>query len=352
MSESRKVRGLGRPTIKDVARASGFSRAAVSMALRKDPSIPEETQKRIRRVADDLGYRPDPMLSALASSRWSPDASKFHGVLAWLDNSPNPSWHQKMISRSLILQGVRAQAKELGYEVETFWLRDPKVNHARLSRVLYQRGIQGVIIGPQTRPRARLNLRWDWFSVMTVGHGLHHPQFHRVEENSYFSINLAVRKLRALGYRRLGLVLSAHINAQREYLWEAGFLYSQKLFLEADRIPLFLKEAGSDSFKKWFKTYEPQVILTHDEVWLRQQLDSLQPQAFHPLAICSLVLREGLSVTGILGPRRLIGKLVADRLVYMIYKNERGIPDHPETLLVNSEWFVGSTVPRLTRSIS
>lgn len=56
-------------TMQDVARASGYSRAAVSMALRGDRSIPEATRNRIRAVADRLGYRPSPLVAALMSRR-------------------------------------------------------------------------------------------------------------------------------------------------------------------------------------------------------------------------------------------------------------------------------------------
>jgi len=51
--------------MKDVASAAGVCPATVSLALRNHPSIPEKTRERIRKVADDLGYLPNPRISEL-----------------------------------------------------------------------------------------------------------------------------------------------------------------------------------------------------------------------------------------------------------------------------------------------
>ena len=56
-----------KPIMEDVARAVGYSRATVSLALRGDASIPEKTRQRIAKVAEKLGYRTNPLVSALMS---------------------------------------------------------------------------------------------------------------------------------------------------------------------------------------------------------------------------------------------------------------------------------------------
>ncbi len=57
-----------RPTLRDIADETGLSSAAVSYALR-GLQVPEETQRRVREVADRLGYQADPIARALASGR-------------------------------------------------------------------------------------------------------------------------------------------------------------------------------------------------------------------------------------------------------------------------------------------
>ncbi|MFI7682589.1 LacI family DNA-binding transcriptional regulator [Streptomyces griseoaurantiacus] len=47
-----------RPTMKDIARRAGVSESAVSFALNGRPGVSEVTRERVRRVAEQLGWRP------------------------------------------------------------------------------------------------------------------------------------------------------------------------------------------------------------------------------------------------------------------------------------------------------
>ncbi|GGJ01851.1 LacI family transcriptional regulator [Saccharopolyspora subtropica] len=53
------ARKTGKPTIVDVARAAGTSVSSVSVALRGEPGVSEQTRLRILDAAQRLGYRPD-----------------------------------------------------------------------------------------------------------------------------------------------------------------------------------------------------------------------------------------------------------------------------------------------------
>lgn len=59
------------PTLVEVAAAAGVSRSQASRGLRGDPGVTEETRKRIRRAAEDLGYRANIAARVLASGRSS-----------------------------------------------------------------------------------------------------------------------------------------------------------------------------------------------------------------------------------------------------------------------------------------
>jgi LacI family transcriptional regulator, galactose operon repressor len=74
-----------RPTIKDIAAETGLSPAAVSYALR-GLQVPQETQQRVRDVADRLGYEADPVARALASGRT--------GMVGVLCSSLEDLWQQ------------------------------------------------------------------------------------------------------------------------------------------------------------------------------------------------------------------------------------------------------------------
>ncbi|WP_345471821.1 LacI family DNA-binding transcriptional regulator [Glutamicibacter ectropisis] len=58
-----------RPTLADVARASGVSVALASIVLRGAEGASEESRARVKQAAADLGYRPDSRARSLRSSR-------------------------------------------------------------------------------------------------------------------------------------------------------------------------------------------------------------------------------------------------------------------------------------------
>jgi DNA-binding LacI/PurR family transcriptional regulator len=63
------VNGVNPVGIKDVARAAGVSKTTVSHALSGKGRIPDETRARVRRTAEELGYRPSPIARGLAAGR-------------------------------------------------------------------------------------------------------------------------------------------------------------------------------------------------------------------------------------------------------------------------------------------
>lgn len=56
-----------RPTLADVARRAGVSKAAVSRVINDAPGVAPQTREHVRHVIEALGFRPDPVARALAS---------------------------------------------------------------------------------------------------------------------------------------------------------------------------------------------------------------------------------------------------------------------------------------------
>jgi LacI family transcriptional regulator len=80
-----------RVTIRDVAEAAGLSPAAVSYALR-GIMVSEETQERVRDLADELGYEANPIARALASGRT--------GMIGILGPSLEDLWQQRLVAQA------------------------------------------------------------------------------------------------------------------------------------------------------------------------------------------------------------------------------------------------------------
>jgi LacI family transcriptional regulator len=61
--------GDSRPTLVDIAKASGVSKATVSLVLRNSPSIPARTRERVLEAAKCLGYVYNRSAASLRSAR-------------------------------------------------------------------------------------------------------------------------------------------------------------------------------------------------------------------------------------------------------------------------------------------
>lgn len=94
--------GSRAPTMQDVARAAGVSKALVSIVFRGVPGASEETRARVFQTAEDLGYRANRTASLLARRR-----TKHLGVTLNVRNT----FHAELV------EGIQAAADELGYEI-------------------------------------------------------------------------------------------------------------------------------------------------------------------------------------------------------------------------------------------
>ena len=97
----------------------------VSRALRKQTNISPETQKKIQAIADELGYRPNPLVSALMTYRRAAKPVESHLSIGFITNFPaRDEWKKSKLYESFY-QGVAESADRHGYGVEVFWLREP-----------------------------------------------------------------------------------------------------------------------------------------------------------------------------------------------------------------------------------
>lgn len=122
-----------RPTLADVAERAGVSRALVSIVMRDAPGASEQTRERVRRAADEIGYRPDPRARRLRQHR-----TRLLGVTF----TAGAEFHADLVD------GVYVAAEELGYDVVLSAVT-PHRDEARALRTLVDDRCEGlVMIGP------------------------------------------------------------------------------------------------------------------------------------------------------------------------------------------------------------
>ena len=131
--------------LRHVARLAELSPSAVSLALRDSPKISEATKKKVRQLADKLGYRPDAKVIEMMTHLRKPRAVRQEacfGVISFYEDQ-----HPWETSRHLkqVYEGMKRRAGELGYRLEPLWLRAPGMTYRREKGILDARGIEGLL---------------------------------------------------------------------------------------------------------------------------------------------------------------------------------------------------------------
>jgi len=334
-----------RPTQKDVARKAGVTQATVSLALRSHPDVSPETSRRIQEIARQLGYSPDPYLAGLSAYRKTRRPVKFQAALAWLSNYPEGETWRNFPAFRGYFDGATTRARELGYRFEEFRLQARGMSAARMGQILAARNIGGLLVAPQPRAGMKLEFPFERFSAVTFGYTLMEPQLHITALHIYRSMEMAFRRLIALGYRRPGLALASESDRRADRNWSAAFWSEQRELSERNRVPLLLGQPlDRKTFLTWFHRHEPDVVLAiWPEVadWLREAGVAVPAKVGFALLT---VPDGGAFYSGIWENPNLIGAKAVEFLIDLMHRSERGIPEVPLCMLVGGSWVDGKTV--------
>jgi len=335
-----------RVSLRDIARRANVHFTTVGLALRHDPRVTPATAERILRVAQELGYTHDAMLSALSAYRHR-NTPRHAGVIGCIVTYPPSELETNTTERQLIA-GITRYAHDQGFGVEFFQITAAGMTPERMSRMLVTRGIQALILTPRLpQPGPMPDLDWSQFSTVAVGFSITDLRVHRACTHSAHNIRLALRELRARGYRRIGLVFPKEIFERTYGLVLGAYLAEQCLLPRADRIaPLIDNRVTKAMLGRWLKTQRVDcVILTayplEMTAWIREL--GYRVPADLGLSLGQLYGKtEGFS--GIDNQADLLGETAASLVVSLLQQNDRGLPAYPRTISVEGRWVDGTTV--------
>jgi DNA-binding LacI/PurR family transcriptional regulator len=333
-------------TLQDVAEQAGVHRSTVSLALRGNTRISAEVRERVTRIANQLGYRANPLVTALMRARRTRKTTK-DVVIAYVTNYPTRyGWRPPHHDRPDFFPGAAQRAQELGYKLEDFWLGEPGMTPKRFAQILTTRGINGLLIGRLPPGQSELDLPWDRFSCVALGLTLKNPRLHHVAEDAYATADEAINRCLAAGHRRIGLVFSEPDDSPNTGdRYRGAFLRHQLRFPAKERIPICDHSSPAEfpgDFMRWVKCNEPEVILaTHAEAVARIYAGAGQPlpAGVRLVALINDKLPNGFA--GIHHDPAEMGAQAVNLLVGMMHRGEVGIPEEAHYLLVPGKWVEG-----------
>ncbi|XVU21382.1 LacI family DNA-binding transcriptional regulator [Actinoplanes sp. CA-054009] len=180
-----------RRTLQDLATAAGLSLAATSYALRGVRGSPD-TIRRVRELADELGYTVDPIARALASGRTGS---------VGVSGSLRDLWQQDL--SVLLTRALRSRGR---YATIADADADPAQERLIVEQFAAQR-VDGAIVSPVDPSASYWRLLDPEVAVVSLGDALtQRPASGSVLFDNEYGVTAALGHLQELGHRRAGML--------------------------------------------------------------------------------------------------------------------------------------------------
>ncbi len=332
-----------RVTVRDIARELDLHFTTVAEALRGSSRIKTKTQERVREAATRMGYRPDPVMSALSSYRSRQMRGSYQGTLAWMNSFDSKDiLTTEQTFYGDCYRGGQQRAESYGYKMEIFSINEPRMTGKRLSQVLKSRNIAGVIIGPMQEITDSLDLDWAALNSVRIGYSLNDRRITTVISDQFGNTQRVFEKLYNDGFRRIGFACPEYVDNRVRNNFSGAYLSGAYRYQRGVSIPLFMDEepeGSSRAFLRWYRKYRPEVIMAGGRSMYYKFLVSEGvevPQEVQFVALHAEHLRS--PVAGIYQNGMAVGGTAVDHLVAMIQRFKTGLETFPKTTMIQGRW--------------
>jgi LacI family transcriptional regulator len=322
----------------------------VSRVLRNSPHVASATRAKVQRAARKLGYRPNPQVARLMAIVRGAKGRRVQAVIGVIrDDIPDDELHDRAY-QYVSIADIRARAEQHGYRAEEFFLGRGGLTPARLGGILRARGVEGIIVSPQSSRIIGTELDYSPFAAATFGYGLPSPALHRASTNMTQGILMAATELERRGYRRIGIAITQWIDARADHTYSGALLHYQQTVPRRNRVPLLLFPENNvareaDVFCAWCLRHRPDVVISFDTYvpdWIARRLGRRIP------ADIGLVVHDWTErmskFAGIHHRRAHVAAAAVDLVATQLMHHEHGIPEVPRQILIPPAWIDGPSI--------
>jgi len=338
-----------KPNMQDIADAAGVSLMTVSYALRNHPCIPKSTAERVQRMAKQLGYSRNPLVSALMTQIRSQKVTRSRPVIGYLSTYSSRQTMMVNKFRRAFYEGAVERAEENGYELELVLAEGGNAQEGkRLSEVLRYRNIQGIICGISPLDNLPVPIDWNHFAGCVIGCSRDYPSLHRVDVNYRHVVESAIGELRLRGYSHIGFLCGYFENNRVEGEVLAGIAAYNQACRPKERVVaanLVRRQWTLEFMQSWVTKHKLDALIIQSSTpYLLLKESSLRIPG--DLAVASIEILDPAELAGMDVFPQEIGGAAVDLVVDQLNRNIRGLPTIRRTILLDGRWIDAASAPR------
>jgi len=310
-------------TLRDVARASGYSASSVSIVLNEAPlaeSLNPRTRRRIREFAERLGYRPHVFARSLRTQR-----SNTIGVIVFDMSDP---------FCTLILRGIDKHFQPAGYLPIVMDAHNDRGRFESYLEMAVERRVEGLVVIANwlfVSIDALKHLAQDRLPTVVVGRDLHGSGVRSVLVDNERGGYLALRHLYEIGHRKVNFLLGPKQLSDSGRRWagmqrfatEAGIELRRSRVLQLPGLsdPLTGFSSGAELTGRWLRNgHKLTAIAAFDDMTAFGAIRGLKNHGLNVPSDCSVIGFDDVpmaelftpSLTTIRQPMERMGKYAAE----------------------------------------
>lgn len=180
---------MTKPTMEDVAREAGVSRALVSLVMRNSDKVSDRSRTAVRHAADALGYRPNLSARHLASKQ-----TRTIGIV--MNDLHNPYF-------AGVADGIKAATDAAGYRLlfNSAFLSDEDERAALETFIDFN--VDGIILSGSRVSQSIIEEAARWVPVIVASDPLQSTMVDTVNNDDHRGAALVVEHLIELGHREI-----------------------------------------------------------------------------------------------------------------------------------------------------
>lgn len=337
-------RDAQRITIKDVAEKANVHFATVSLALRNSSRVSLSTRSHIKKIANELGYHPEPNLSAFNYQRSQKLGIKTIPSIALVLEANN----RDPTAPSSFLDAIQDECAIEGFPLETFYLGENRISESRLNQILFSRGINAIIAFSQSEEPIDSRFDWEQFTALKLESGTAFPRLDTISPDHLAATRLAIEKLLCEGCSRIGLLLRGPENAFANRLRTLGYLTESICEQRIANVPPLATELNASALNRisrWIVDNELQAVIASENETL-----ALASKINPGLQLVSLDWREGLPWPGVSLEYYALGKQAIQSIAQKFQNNQKGLPKATSLTVGPVKWRSAASSNRFENS--